>query len=232
VAAEILKLYKPYRDDPTLTAYLNHICQALAINSSMPTLFAGYNVEILDTGEICAYATTGGHIFISRGLIACAPSEDGLAAVLAHEIAHIQLRHAAAILQNERLIQDLSAAADRAAFIAARDLTPQERSVLFRETVSSAINILFRDGYSRNQEFEADRLARLLLIAAGYDPAALGELLGILETRLQPGNMISTHPAPAARIASLGSLPENIRGGTGQDTLPARRARFDSIVKR
>ena len=232
VAAEILRTYRPYTADPALTAYLNKICLAITINSPKPSLYNGYRVEILDTNEICAFATPGGHIFISRGLIAIAPSEDALAAVIAHEVAHIQQRHVAAILANERTVQDLSAVAERAATIAGRSLSEQERTALFQASLSASINTLFRNGYSRDQEFEADRMARLLLIGAAYDPAALEELLRVLNQRLQPGNMNSTHPSPSLRITSLGPLPGNIREGTGRETLSARRSRFNSALAR
>ena len=229
VAAEILKTYRPYTADPALTAYLNKICQAIVVNSSRPTLFSGYHVEILDTNEIAAFASPGGHIFFSRGLVALAPSEDALAAVIAHEIAHIQHRHVAGILANERVVQQLNAAADRAASVAARNLTAQEQqAVLFRESLSVSVNTLFRNGYSQEQEFEADRTARLLLISAGYDPAALVEFLGILGRNSQTGNMGRTHPTPTMRISMLG----NSAGGTGQSTISARRARFISALGR
>jgi len=232
VAAEILKTYKPYIADPALTEYLNKICLAITVNSVRPTLFAGYHVEILDTDEICAFASPGGHIFISRGLVAIAPSEDTLAAVIAHEVAHVQLRHVVTIIQNERTVQQLSDAAQRAASIASRSLTAQERAVLFRESISVSVNTLFRDGYSQEQEFQADKMARLLLISAGYDPDALRQILEILDKKDQTGNMSKTHPSPAMRISSLGNLPANYRSGTGQETLSARKSRFDSVVKR
>ena len=228
VAAEILKVYDPYTADPALTKYLNKICMAITVNSVRPMLFAGYHVEILDTNEICAFASPGGHIFISRGLIACAASEDALAAVIAHEVGHIQLRHAVTIIQNERTVQSLSSAMERAASIASRNLTVQERSILFKESLTGAINILFRDGYSREQEFEADWAANLFLIGAGYDPGALGELLKVLQAKLLTGNMSKTHPSPAQRLAAL----KNTQGGTGRETLSARRPRFNSTVKR
>ena len=227
VAAGILRVYRPYTADPALTAYLNNIVQAIVINSPRPVLFSGYHVEILDTNEIAAFATPGGHIFISRGLIALAPSEDALAAVLAHEIAHIQLRHVLSIIENERLVQDLTAVGDRAAAIAAHSPL-QKRAVLLRASLSLSLNTLFRDGYSREQEFQADQMAELLLVRAGYDPVALRELLVLIGQRPQTGNMSSTHPSPAMRIANLG----NITGGTGQSTLSTRRARFNSALRR
>ena len=231
VASEILKTYKPYTGDSALTAYLNKICLTITVNSSKATLYSGYHVEILDTNEICAFASPGGHIFISRGLIACASSEDALAAVIAHEVAHIQHRHVAAMLESERTVNQLTAAADRAASMAARNLSAQEKNaLLFRESLSVSVNMLFRDGYSRDQEFEADREARLLLIGSGYDPEALGEILGVLSQRSQPGNMSRTHPSPAERIMRLAGFQG--QSGTGRSTLPLRVPRFNSALRR
>ena len=61
VAAIITKNYKIY-DSPDATRYLNKICSAITINSAMPYLYKGYYVAILDTDEINALATPGGHI--------------------------------------------------------------------------------------------------------------------------------------------------------------------------
>ena len=227
VAAEIIKTYKLYTANPALTAYLNRICLAIVLNSPKPTLFSGYCVAILDTDEIAAFASPGGHIFISRGLLGCAQSEDAIAAVIAHEVAHIQHRHVAAILATERTVQDLTDASNRAANIASRNLTMQERSTIFKTSLSASINALFRNGYSREQEFEADKTAVRLLIGAGYDPAALIDILGILQRRTQPGNMNSTHPSPSMRISNLGTVR-----GSGRDTLSARKPRFDLAIKR
>jgi len=229
VAAEILKAYPPYTGNPALTAYLEKICLALAVNSPRPLLFSGYHVEILDTSEICAFASPGGHIFVSRGLIAAAPSEDALAAVIAHELAHIQLRHVAAILANERTVQELTAAAERAVSIAARNLTEQEQLTLFQASLTASINTLFRDGYSREQEFQADRTALQILASAGYDPAALVEMLQIINQRQGTGNLSRTHPAPGVRIANLGNIPANAR--RGRETLSARQPRFNSALR-
>ena len=234
VAAEILRTFRPYTSNPALTAYLNKICLAITINSPKPTLFSGYWVEILDTDEIYAFATPGGHIFISRGLIDIVPSEDALAAVIAHEVAHIQLRHMASIMAEEHLVQELRAVSQRAAIIAGRHLTEQERTALFQASLTASISTLFRHGYSREQEFEADQKARILLINAGYNPAALEEILGILDQRHSPGNLSRTHPSPAMRIANLRSvpLPATSRVYLDPATIAARASRFNAIVGR
>jgi predicted Zn-dependent protease len=208
-----------------MVAYLNKICQAITINSPRPVLFNGYHVEILDSQEINAFATPGGHIFITRGLVECADSEDALAAVIAHEIAHIQLRHAAEIIQNQRLVRDLSKSAERAASIASRYISPQERAVLLNEDVTTAVNALLKDGYARSQEFQADSTAVTLLRGAGYDPSALVGVLRLLERiqPLRPGGFNKTHPSPSARIGSLEQIPLS---GRGQNTRSFRDSRF------
>ena len=234
VAAEILKVFGAYTSNPALTAYLNKICLAITINSPKPTLFSGYWVEILDTDGIYAFATSGGHIFISRGLINIAPSEDALAAVIAHEVAHIQLRHMASIMAEEHTVQELRIVSERAAAMAGRHLTEQERTALLQSSLTASINTLFRDGYSREQEFEADQKARILLINAGYNPAALEEILGILDQRHIPGNLSRTHPSPAMRIANLRSIPVPATSRVYLDptTIAARAFRFNAIVGR
>jgi predicted Zn-dependent protease len=224
VAAQILHTYKPYAGDPALVSYLNKICQALAINSPRQEAFNGYHVGILDTPVINAFATPGGHIFLTRGLAACADSEDVLAAVIAHELAHIQLRHAAAMIDDQRIANDLSPSADRAASIALRNAGPQKQA-LFTRHISGMVTTLFKNGFSREQEFEADVTAAGLLDTAGYDPAALIRMLEILETAqpLHPGGFTTTHPPPAVRITNL---KKRVLTGWGGETRVYRDYRF------
>ncbi|MDR0602282.1 MAG: M48 family metalloprotease [Treponema sp.] len=225
VAAVILKNYPIYTGNPALTRYLNKICLAIVVNSKQPVLFNGYHVEILDSDEINAFATPGGHIFLTRALVECAASEDELAAVIAHEIAHIQLRHAAGIIENQRLVQELSATADRAASIAARELSAAERAVLFKESVRETINVLLKNGFSQSQEFDADMAAMVLLADAGYNPLSLIDILKILDKsqKEHPGGFNVTHPSPVQRIGNAERFAGNYRR---QDTRPYRQSRF------
>jgi predicted Zn-dependent protease len=227
-AAQILQAYKLYTGNPALVSYVNKICQVIAINSPMPALFNGCHVGILDSPEINAFATPGGHIFLTRGIAACADSEDALAAVIAHEMAHIQLRHAAAIIEDQRLTNDLSQTADRAAAMALRNRSLQERAALFDGGIRAMTAALFRNGFAREQEFEADAAAAGLLRNAGYDPSALAAMLRILQKiqPLHPGGFNSTHPSPAARLANLAKVPLNGGGRAGRT---ARDSRFSAI---
>jgi Zn-dependent protease with chaperone function len=70
------------------------------LGETSPDFIIGIGIDDMNTGEINAFATPGAHIFLTRGLAECAGSEDALAAVIAHELAHIQLRHAEAIIKD------------------------------------------------------------------------------------------------------------------------------------
>jgi predicted Zn-dependent protease len=205
VAANILEYYTPYRQNPALTDYLNQICGALILNSSEPVVFNGYHVLILDSPEINAFGTSGGHILVTLGLVEAADSEDALAAVIAHEIAHIHLRHGVELIQNMRLTEDLSASGDRASGIAARGASPEARRNLFAGQVREMVNAMVVNGYAQAQEFEADSRALEILAAAGYEPAGLIEVLQVLKTKqgTHPGGFNKTHPTPVLRIANV-----------------------------
>jgi predicted Zn-dependent protease len=202
VAANILAVYKPYTKNPELTGYLNRICQTIAVNSPQPEMFNGYHVIILDSPEFNAFATPGGHILITKGLVDAASSEEMLAAVIAHEFAHILLSHGVKSIADMRLNNELSATADRAAGIAARESQEAARAVLFRNSVTQLVDAMMKNGYSQAQEFEADSTAMTLLAAAGYNPGALVELLKVLQRSQgsQKGGYNSTHPSPAERL--------------------------------
>ena len=101
VAGNIIARYG-YYSEPALEKYLNLICQTLVINSEVTASFKGYHVGILKSGEINAFATSGGHILVTRGLLTRVSSEDQIAAVLAHEISHIQLKHSIGAIKSSR----------------------------------------------------------------------------------------------------------------------------------
>ncbi len=67
--------------------------QSLVIFSDRPETFGGYHFLLLDSNEINAFAAPGGLILVTRGMLQCCANEDELAAVLAHEIAHVEKKH-------------------------------------------------------------------------------------------------------------------------------------------
>jgi predicted Zn-dependent protease len=226
VAANILTAYKPYTRNVELTQYVNRICQTLAINSSRPVAYNGYHVIILDSAEFNAFATSGGHIFITKGLAELAASEDMLAAVIAHELAHIILKHSIDIINEVRLTDEMMATASRAADIAAKNSVNPGQLLYFRESITKTVDTLMKNGYSQSQEFNADWEAMVILAYAGYDPSALIEVLRVLQKvqTSQKGGWYTTHPSPRERIANLEKLKYR-----APDTRRYRTSRFKSM---
>ncbi|MDR2370296.1 MAG: M48 family metallopeptidase [Treponema sp.] len=226
VSAVILGRYRLYAGNSALSGYLNKICGAIVINSPRPGIFNGYHVMILDSPEINAFATTGGHIFITLGFVRTAGGEDMLAAVIAHEIAHIQLRHSMEMIKDSGLYRDMSDVVKRARGLASRE----ERRQIFDRSVSEMVNTIFTNGYSQAQEFDADAYAMKLLAAAGYEPGSLIDVLEALNQNqpvFSPG-INTTHPPPPLRIANA---RKNAGGYNIQDTRAFRLRRFNSTGK-
>jgi predicted Zn-dependent protease len=233
VAANIISRYRPYKQNSRLINYLNNICTALIINSpaKAPAMYNGYHVLVLDSGEINAFASPAGHIFITRGLIDCASSEDALAAVIAHEIAHIQLEHSISLLTDKdiSLMLELDQMARQSRQKAARLRPVSERLGSLQESVRSMTDALFTNGYSQKQEFEADIYALSLLQLAGYRPSALVDLLRVLQQK-QTGSrssFYSTHPMPSQRINNIQSRS----GSRSADSGAFRTNRFRAISR-
>jgi predicted Zn-dependent protease len=224
VAANIFAAYRPYTQNRELTRYVNRICQTLVINSSQPVAFKGYYVIILDSPEFNAFASPGGHIFLTRRLVEAATSEDMLAAVIAHELAHIILKHGLSMISDMSLSNEMAATADRAADFSGNSPAAQ-RLTFFRSSVTAIIDTMVKNGYSQPQEFAADREAIAILAASGYDPRALVDMLRILQRaqRSQGGGFNTTHPAPAQRIANVEGVARQYRI---QDTRSYRVPRF------
>ncbi|MCL2140019.1 MAG: M48 family metalloprotease [Treponema sp.] len=203
VAANILGSYMLYEGNPLLTAYVNKICNSIVINSPKPDIYNGYYVMLLDSEEINAFATSGGHIFISRGLISSAKSEDALAGVIAHEIAHIQLQHSIKAIKTSRITQALLVTGTSAVG-AASGLDVNELTDIFNESVGQIVTTMVNNGYSQSQEFDADNTAMGLLAATGYNPSGLIDMLKELSKTqaAHSGGFNKTHPTPEKRIQS------------------------------
>jgi len=109
---------------------------------------------IPDPYFVNAFALPGGHVFVGAGLLRLMQSEDALAAILGHEVEHIDLRHCAERVQTERQLRHLGPIGD-----------------LIGLPVS-----LFTAGYSKDQELEADRYGTALAVADHYSPAGILQL--------------------------------------------------------
>ena len=107
VAATILGQYRLYANE-RLTSYVNAVGQAVALASDRPFTYGGYHFAILDTEEVNALSCPGGIIFITRGMLQKTRNEDELAAVLAHEVAHVNHKDGLAAIQKSRWVEVVS----------------------------------------------------------------------------------------------------------------------------
>jgi predicted Zn-dependent protease len=224
VGANLLTNYRLYDENPNLTLYLNQITAAIVINSSKPEIYNGYHTAILDSDEINAFATSGGHIFITRGLLDCTKSEDALAAAIAHEIAHIQLHHSILAIKSNRVV---SAIAETGSSVAGLALS--ELAEVLDEAAEEIVTAL-QEGYSQNQEFAADIRALELLAGAEYEPSSLLTMLLALEQNLprHSGGFNQTHPTPEERIVNVQRPLRQYRDKV-RDTRSYRESRFTTV---
>ncbi|HEX4858746.1 MAG TPA: M48 family metalloprotease, partial [Usitatibacteraceae bacterium] len=102
---ELLKEY-PRLENPALQAYVNEVGMRIARNTHRPNL--PWTFTVLDSPEVNAFATTGGYVYITRGIMAYLNSEEELAGVLGHEMGHITARHVARQSRDQAVAQGLS----------------------------------------------------------------------------------------------------------------------------
>ncbi|MDR2033789.1 MAG: M48 family metalloprotease [Helicobacteraceae bacterium] len=231
VGATILSKYKLYKDAPQLTAYLNKICAAITVNSEKPEIYNGYRVAILDSLEINAFATSGGHILITRGLLESAKSEDTLASVIAHEIAHIQLQHSLNAIKTSRITQAAAVTGLSAASAAGDGKDLGKLTDAFGGAIGDIVTTLVNNGYSRSQEFEADNKALSLLADAGYEPSSIVTMLKALQKNqaARSGGFNKTHPAPQDRIENV---QKDLSKYPSVNTQSARTPRYNATLKK
>jgi len=228
VAANIAAKYKIY-SNTDIETYLNKICTAIVLNSPKPDIFNGYHVAILDTNEINAFATPGGHIFVTRGLISCASNEDALASVIAHEVAHIQLRHALTAIRNARYVNAAISGVLAGAAEGIGGESVKELASVMSDSVNEVVTTLVVNGFSKNQEYDADATALSLLASAGYQPSGINEMLESLQQKQQSGQGFGkTHPTPKDRLANV---KKNIGKYNVADTSSYRISRYNAAVK-
>ena len=205
VGAVVLSKYPAYANTQ-VNQYINTLGQTLAAASNKPEIFGGYHFVVLDSDDINAFATPSGLIFVTRGLIRCCPTEDALAAILAHEIGHVQLRHGMQSIEKARVTEALTVLAQEGAkTLGSREVA--QLTETFSGAISDIANSMINNGYSRTFEYQADQASVILVQRVGYNPEGLVDMLTVMEKKLKPGGLdfAKTHPAPRDRITEIQS---------------------------
>jgi predicted Zn-dependent protease len=155
--------------DLELQEYVQRVGERLAAVSERPDL--DWHFTIIDTDDVNAFATMGGYVYISRGILPYFKNEADLAAVLGHEIGHITAEHLKK--QNRKGMLSGLASAATAIFTgmpALADLTSMAGQAII-------------SGYGREAELEADRLGANYLAQAGYDPESMIHVITTLKNQ-------------------------------------------------
>jgi predicted Zn-dependent protease len=206
VTATILGSYKPYeRSD--VNRYVNQLGQSLALFSDRPETFGGYHFLVLDSDEVNAFAGPGGLITVTRGMLRLCKTEDALAAVLAHEIGHVQYKHGLRAIKRSRWTGAFTTMVVEAGkSLGSADLA--EATKAFEGSIGDISQTLMNSGYGRAAEREADAAAVRILAQAGYNPSALVAMLEEMGKGHKPGGpgFAKTHPDPAVRIAEIRAM--------------------------
>ncbi len=208
----------PLVRNPGLQQYVNQVGLWLALQTERPDL--PWHFGVLEDSNINAFATPGGNIFITKGLLQRMNSEAELAGVLAHEIGHVlRKHHLEAIKKSARtsLLADVAVqAADR-----------KGRNPALAKLAGAGTELYAR-GLDKEDEFEADRMGVVIATRAGYDPYGLPAVLQVLES-INPQDsdlalMFKTHPTPSDRLELLDRLMS--KRFEGYDTRPNLAVRF------
>lgn len=232
VSAMVFAKYRPLRNRKAID-YVNKVGKAVASVSDKPETFNGYHFMILDTNEINALSAPGGYVFITKGFINILPDEDALAAVLAHEVAHIVKEHGMNAISSSNLTDALLIIGKEVAASQTGGVTA-ELTNLFGDSVNEVFDTVINKGYSRSQEYDADEYAAELLVRAGYNTASFTSALQALEktgAAEDAGGWASTHPAASKRLDELEDILPDLKVTSIPNMQTARTKRFrDSLA--
>ncbi len=192
----------PLLDDPLILDYIESLgVQLLAAAHEDPN---GFQFFIIDQSVVNALAGPGGHIGVYTGLILATETESELAAVIAHEIAHVTQRHLLRSLEEQNRLLLPSAALLIAGVILGAQVSGDAGAAAIAGAQAAVLQRQIN--FTREYEQEADRLGIAMLAQAGFDPYAMAGCFGRLSrsgqiTETNVPELLRTHPVNANRIA-------------------------------
>ncbi len=218
-----------------LTKYINEVGQTIALASDKSTTYNGYRFNVFKDSKPNAYATSGGMILISTGILSIMENEDELASVIAHEVQHVVSDHPTKAVKSETKKKAMSDIAKNAASDTLSDSS--SKSKIFKGMMDSFGGVLgdvvdaLDNGYEKETEFEADRGAVLTLQRAGYNVNALISLIGKLPSDKGKSNYGAIHPSPEQRIKAVKKIIKKSKIKP-HNTISTRTKRFINEMKK
>ncbi len=188
----------PINNDPFISLYLQDIKSALS--GLQP--YASHHLTVIQSQTVNAFATVGGYIYMTTGLIAFSETEEELAGVLAHELAHITRRHVAKRVEKEKYINIGMLATMVAGILVGGDSQAKQAIIAGGQTAAQALSLK----YSRDDEEDADKTGAVFADRAGYNATGVADFLKRL--RVSSGEVtvpqyLLTHPYHEERIIKI-----------------------------
>lgn len=207
----ITRQFRLYRG-AELNQYVNQIGQRLAAQSGRTQI--PYTYQIVEDKSVNAFATMGGFVYVTTGLMKAADNEAQLASVIGHETGHIVRRHLVNQLKEEATLQGVATLA----------------KVNSNTIVNIGTTLALSRPHSRNAEYEADRAGIDMMGKAGYAQSAAPAFMSKLLNQSSTPTFLSTHPATADRVARLKqSVNPAMANGAGLDGA-AYKAKIRSLA--
>jgi predicted Zn-dependent protease len=186
--------------------YVNQVGRWVAAQAERPLDKDGKEINfawrfgVINSDAVNAYATPGGFVFVTVGLMRQLDSEAELAGVLAHEIAHVMRGHYLVAIKKSGFSQ-----------IAGGIVRAKADNAEVSAAVVNAVRNIYAKGLDQSDEFDADRQGLLYAARAGYAPAGLPTVLKMYAAKGSKNDanfqmLFGTHPAPADRAARLDLL--------------------------
>lgn len=206
---QVIQQFGVYDEKPEMNRTVEQIGRRIAANSDRPNL--PWTFTLLDSPMVNAMALPGGYIYITRGMMERMNSEDELAGVLGHEIAHVTARHAAQRISRAQLAQF--------GMLLGAVVAGPEAMQQYGQLAELAVTLLFQR-YSRAQETQADLVGTGYMHEAQYNPLGAERMLMTLQrlSRREDSPVdryFQSHPDPAKRVRDVRSRIQDIAQTAG-----------------
>ncbi len=207
----------PLVDDPEIAFYIDALGSRLV--SHAPDASGTFHFLAIEDSQVNAFAMPGGIVGIHTGLIGATRDEAELAAVVAHEIAHVTQRHIARMYARGRDINFATGLAILAGILAA-SLDPELGQAAI--TGGLAFGMQSQLDYTRSNEAEADRVGIQILAATGFDPHAMADFFERMQELSRGAHdavpeYLRTHPVTLGRISDARGRAEQMSGNFSRD---------------
>ena len=218
---EILKEIRrslPLVDDAEVASYVRAL--GLRLVAASPDAHSEFHFLVIDDGAINAFATPGGVVAVNTGLLTAARNEAEVAAVMAHEIAHVTQRHLARRYAGSDKVDIATGLGILAAILVSAYSAEAAEAALYSTIAAGAQHQL---DFSRANEQEADRIGIITLAGAGFDPQAMPGFFERLQrlSFTSPDAIpeyLSTHPVTTSRISDSAARADQYRGDYSRDS--------------